>query len=177
MGRFKNTYELLNPRVLKISMLYKNCTFQCMGKIFSHTHTTTPTPRQNVLHFADDIFKCIFSNEKFCISFQISLKFVPKDPMDDKSALVQVMAWCRRGNKPLPETMRTQFTKDYLIPMSLCLSHHWFIQEFTILLETSHQLNWWWFVCRNWGMNFHGILTKAALINHDNVYKIVSRNS
>ena len=33
-GRFKNTYELLNPRALKISMFYKNRIFQCMGKIF-----------------------------------------------------------------------------------------------------------------------------------------------
>ena len=33
-GRFKNAYELLNLRALKISMLYKNRTFQCMGKIF-----------------------------------------------------------------------------------------------------------------------------------------------
>ena len=31
---FKNTYELLNPGALKISMLYKNCIFQYMGKIF-----------------------------------------------------------------------------------------------------------------------------------------------
>ena len=107
-------------------------------------------------------FQMYFLEWKFCISSQISLKSVPKDPIDDKSALVQVMAWCQRGNKPLPETMHTQFTKDCLILMSLCLSHHWFIQEFTILLETSHQRNWWWFVCRNWGMHFHGILTKAT---------------
>ena len=33
-------------------------------------------PGQNGDHFADDIFKCIFMNEKFCISIQISLKFV-----------------------------------------------------------------------------------------------------
>ena len=33
-GRFKNAYELLNPRALKISMLYRNHIFQCMGKIF-----------------------------------------------------------------------------------------------------------------------------------------------
>ena len=33
-GRFKNTYVLLNLRALKISTLYKNHTFQCMGKIF-----------------------------------------------------------------------------------------------------------------------------------------------
>ena len=32
--RFKNADELSNLRTLKISMLYKNHTFQCMGKIF-----------------------------------------------------------------------------------------------------------------------------------------------
>ena len=29
-GGSKNIYEVLNPRALKISMLYKNCIFQCM---------------------------------------------------------------------------------------------------------------------------------------------------
>ena len=33
-GRFKNAYELLNLRALKISMLYKNHIFQYMGMIF-----------------------------------------------------------------------------------------------------------------------------------------------
>ena len=33
-GCFKNAYELLNLRALKISMLYTNHIFQCMGKIF-----------------------------------------------------------------------------------------------------------------------------------------------
>ena len=33
-GRFKKTYEFLNLRALKISALYKNRTFQSMGKIF-----------------------------------------------------------------------------------------------------------------------------------------------
>ena len=33
-GRFKNTYELLSLRALKISHLYKNHNFQCKGKIF-----------------------------------------------------------------------------------------------------------------------------------------------
>ena len=33
-GRFKNVYELLNLRALKISMLYKTRIFQCMGKKF-----------------------------------------------------------------------------------------------------------------------------------------------
>ena len=37
---------------------------------------------------ADDIFNCIFLNEKFCISIEISMKFVPKGPIDNNQALV-----------------------------------------------------------------------------------------
>ena len=37
------------------------------------------------------------------ISIPISLKFIPKGPIDNKSALLQVMAWCRTGDKPLPD--------------------------------------------------------------------------
>ena len=33
-GRFKNAYEILNLRALKIPTLYKNRIFQCMSKIF-----------------------------------------------------------------------------------------------------------------------------------------------
>ena len=43
---------------------------------------------------AEDIFRCIFVYEKFCILIRISLKFVPKGLIDNMSALVQVMAWC-----------------------------------------------------------------------------------
>ena len=57
--------------------------------------------------WADDIFKWISLNKNDSIQIQISLKFVPKSPIDNKSALVQVMAWCRTGNKPLPEPMMT----------------------------------------------------------------------
>ena len=52
--------------------------------------------------------------KKFVLSIRISLKFVPKGPMDDKSALVQVMAWHRPGDKPLSETMLTQPIDAYM---------------------------------------------------------------
>ena len=61
----------------------------------------------------DDIFKSIF-NEGVLISITISLKFVPKGPIDYKSALVQVMAWHRTDEKPLPELMLTKFTDAYI---------------------------------------------------------------
>ena len=63
---------------------------------------------------ADDIFKWIFLNENGRILIQISLKLIPKSPIDNKSALVQAMAWRRRGDKPLPEPMMTQFTDAYM---------------------------------------------------------------
>ena len=37
---------------------------------------------------ADDNFSCIFGNEKFGIFIKISLKFVPKGPIDNNPALV-----------------------------------------------------------------------------------------
>ena len=40
---------------------------------------------------------------------QFSLNLVPKDAIDNRPALDLVMAWCRTGNKPLPEPMITKF--------------------------------------------------------------------
>ena len=40
---------------------------------------------------------------------KMSLNFVPKDPVNNKSALVQVKSWCFRGTKPLPKLVITQF--------------------------------------------------------------------
>ena len=68
-------------------------------------------PGQNDRHFADEIFKRIFLNENVkTISILFSLKFVPKGPIDNKSALVVVMACRLFGTMPLPEPMLTQFT-------------------------------------------------------------------
>ena len=65
----------------------------------------TLRPGQNGLHFADNIFKCIFLNENVWIPIKISLKFVPKGPINNIPALVQIMAWRRSGHKPLSEPM------------------------------------------------------------------------
>ena len=63
---------------------------------------------------ADDISKCIFLNENDRILIQISLKFVPRSPIDNKSALDQVMACRRTGDKPLLEPKMTQFIDAYM---------------------------------------------------------------
>ena len=65
----------------------------CIHSLYVDSHDDNNTdssslPGQNGRHFADGIFKCIFMNENFCILIPISLKFVPKGPIDNKSALV-----------------------------------------------------------------------------------------
>ena len=72
----------------------------------------TLRPRPNGRHFADDIFKSIFLNENVWIPIKIPLKFVPKGPVNNIPALVQIMAWRRPGDKPLSE------------PMMVCLTTH-----------------------------------------------------
>ena len=54
----------------------------------SASKVNTLRPRQNGRHFADDIFRCIFLNENFYILIKISMKFVPKGPIDNSPALV-----------------------------------------------------------------------------------------
>ena len=75
------------------------------GQYFYCTTINSLRPRQNGRHFADDIFKCIFVNENAWISLKNSLKFVPKVRINNIAALVQIMAWCRPGDQPLPESI------------------------------------------------------------------------
>ena len=76
----------------------------------------TLRPRQNGRHFPDDIFKWIFLNENVWISISISLKFVPRDPINNIPTLVQVMAWRRPGDKPLSEPMMVR------LPTHICVT-------------------------------------------------------
>ena len=55
--------------------------------------------------FADDLFKCIFLNGNVLILIKIALKFIPKDPLNNIPASVQIMVWCQLGDKPLSEPM------------------------------------------------------------------------
>ena len=70
-------------------------------------HINSCHPPRNGRHFADDIFKCIFVNEKFCILNGFSRKFVPKSLINNIPALVEIMAWRQSGDKPISEPMLT----------------------------------------------------------------------
>ena len=65
----------------------------------------TLRPRQDGRRFPDDTFERIFLKENVIILIKISLKFVPKGPINSILALVQIMAWRRSGDKPLSEPM------------------------------------------------------------------------
>ena len=81
----------------------------------------TLRPRQNGRHFADDILKWIFLNENVWIPIEISLKFVPKGPIENIPALVWIMAWRRPGDKPLSEPIMVT------LPTHICVVRpQWF---------------------------------------------------
>ena len=79
------------------------CLWSRLVGLLHKTGINTLRPRQMKQHFADDIFKRIFFNENFWFSIKISLKFVPKGPINNIPALVKIMAWRRPGDKPLSE--------------------------------------------------------------------------
>ena len=101
--------------ILKLILLTdKPCTWmKCNWSLFSGDKSTINTlrPQQNGQHFVDDFLKCIFLNENAWIPIEISLKIVPKGPIDNIPALVQIMAWCRPGDKPLSEPMMVRLPK------------------------------------------------------------------
>ena len=107
----------------------------------SITVFNTLRPRQNGRHFADDTFNRIFVNENVKISINFSLKFVPKGPINNIQALVQIVAWRRPGDKPLSEPVmvslltqiyvtRHQWVKNAIesVVFKFCISSFWFLQ-------------------------------------------------
>ena len=79
------------------------CPHVPQGLLETFSYPYTLRPRQDGHHFPGDIFKRIFLNENVRILIKISLKFVPKGPINNIPALVQIMAWRRPGDKPLFE--------------------------------------------------------------------------
>ena len=105
---------------------------QCVFAAVSHTLPsilscqTNPLTRPSIkalthLHLkklaailADAIFNYIFLNEDDKVLIHISMKYFPMCPIGNKPALVQVMAWRQRCDKPLPRPMRTQIIDAYV---------------------------------------------------------------
>ena len=91
----------------------ENVTYE--KKMSSELYTFAHLPLDKMAaSLADNIFKWIFLNESDKILIWISLKFIPRSPIDNKPDLVQVMAWRRTGDKALSEPVMAQFTHAYL---------------------------------------------------------------
>ena len=142
----KYVQEIYSARNIqcKVNNAFRDYTFKITPISSRGQWVNTMRPRRNEQHFADDIFKRIFFNENVWISIKISLKFVPKGPTNNIPALVQIMAWCHSGDKPLSEPMmvnlqthisvtRPQWVKtgsptstSFLEPETWQLNHTWF---------------------------------------------------
>ena len=90
---------------------------------------------QNGRYFLDDILRCISVNEKFCMLIKFSLKFVRKGPIDNNPALVQTMASCRIGDKPLSEPRLTRFTDAYMRHYGGMSSYNLISKETTLWVD------------------------------------------
>ena len=81
--------------------------------------------RQDGRPFPDDIFKSIFFNENIHILIKISLTFVPKAPINNIPALVQIMAWHRPGDKPSSEPMMVSLLTHICVTRPQWINCHW----------------------------------------------------
>ena len=116
MATTNDKHDKINSNfVTRLSILLTNYVFN------------TLRPGRNDRHFTDDILKCIFMNGNVWISFKISLKFVPRCPVNSIRTLVRIMAWHRPGDYPLSE------------PMSVSLlTHIWLLSRLSVV--TIHPL-------------------------------------
>ena len=135
-------------------------------------HINTLRPRQNGCHLPEDILKHIFLNENIWISLKVSLKFVPKVPINNIPALVLIMAWRRPGDKPLSEQMmvslpthicttRPQWVKQQF----LCVSH------FPMLGCNMAYVNWMKGICNVFEMTFYSFHL-AGKCYEKNIWKL-----
>ena len=90
-------------------------------------------PRQNGRHFTDDTFKRIFVNENVRVLIEISLKFVPKGPINNIPALIQIMAWRRPGDKPLSEPMMV------CLPTHICVTRPQWVKPVKMNISSKYQ--------------------------------------
>ena len=77
-----NVYINLCGSFQLVIRFINNDNINYVRKAYFSVHQNTFIPGQNGRHFANDIFRCIFVKDKFCISIRTSPKFVPEGPTD-----------------------------------------------------------------------------------------------
>ena len=107
------------------------------------------------------MFKCIFLNENAQILIKISLKFVPKCPIYNIAAFVQIMAWRWPGDKPLSEPMMVSLLTHICITWPQWVNLPWLP---ILSIHIAHQISF--MLCENCvvqGYNYEALnLTKPG---------------
>ena len=125
LGSFRGNSEGIRPsQHTQISIIGNGRTYITQGEVCASLVVgvtivqlvNSLRPRQNRCHYAYDVFKCSFSIENVWIPIKISLKFVPKGPINNIPVLVHIMAWRRPGDKPLSEPMMVR------LPTHICVT-------------------------------------------------------
>ena len=111
----------------------------------SNEFINTLRPRQNGRYFADDILKCIFLNEDVWIPNTISLKFVPKGPINN----IPAMAWRLDGAKPLSEPMIS-------LTMHICVTRPQWVKPVYVCYPTGYLIPHKWENCMTIDRNSWG---------------------
>ena len=115
----------------------RKCNYISMfSKLNSAWGFNTLRQRWNRCHFADNIFKCIYFNEDVWISIKMSWKFIPKGPINNIPALVQIMAWWP-GDKPLSEPMMI------ILPIHICVTQPQWINTRGLKLHSLNKHSHW----------------------------------
>ena len=123
--------------------LYQFChrfTSTCVGLSNGcATDITQHGPRGNLTHWGRDkmaavsqttLSNAFFFNGNARISIKISLKFVPKVPINNIPVLVQIMAWRRSGDKPLSEPIMVR------LPTHICVVRPQWVKVFYASLRS-----------------------------------------
>ena len=97
---------------------------------------TSRQQRMTARYFADDHFKCIFLNENIWISIDISLKNVLKGQISNIPALVQIMAWCLLGARPLSEPMMIRLLTQ------ICVTRPYWVKRIEICIQMKRMTQW-----------------------------------
>ena len=100
--------------------------YALVKKVILQAPVLTHWGRDNMAAISQTTLSNAFLNENLWISIKISLKFVPKSPIDNIPALFQIMAWRRPGDKPLPEAMMVILLTHICVARPQWVNRFWF---------------------------------------------------
>ena len=124
------------------SICFRAISLVMNSSIIAPMPINTLRSRQNGHLDTEAIFKCIFLNENFWFSNKNSLIYVPGGQIDNLSALVQIMAWCQPGSKPLSEPMMVSLLMHICITQPQWVKQCWRIwAKHMRILNYDHRQN------------------------------------